>query len=138
MKMRRPHLVPLSTQAIHALRRLEQLTGNYKLIFSGRNDVNKPMSEASINMVIKRIGYDGRATGHGFRHTMSTILHEQGYNTAWIEMQLAHVDKNSIRGTYNHAQYLEGRQEMMQWYADYIDDLADNKMVSHHSLGKSG
>ncbi len=55
------------------------------------------MSEASINMVLKRIGYDGRATGHGFRHTMSTILHEQGFNSAWIEMQLAHVDKNSIR-----------------------------------------
>ena len=82
------------------------------------------MSETSINMVIKRIGYDGKTTGHGFRHTMRTILHEQGFNTAWIEMQLAHVDKNRIRGTYNHAQYLDGQQEMMQWYADYIDNLA--------------
>jgi len=128
MKMRRPHLVPLSTQAIHALRRLEQLTGSYKLIFSGRNDVNKPMSEASINMVLKRIGYDGRATGHGFRHTMSTILHEQGFNTAWIEMQLAHVDKNTIRGTYNHAQYLEQRREMLQWYGDFIDSITKSKL----------
>lgn len=51
---------------------------------------------------------------------MSTILHEQGFNSAWIELQLAHVDKNSIRGTYNHAQYLEGRREMMQWYGDFI------------------
>ena len=59
-------------------------------------------------------------TGHGFRHTMSTILHEEGFNTAWIETQLAHVDKNAIRGTYNHAQYLEGRREMMQWYSDYL------------------
>ncbi len=75
-------------------------------------------------MVLKRIGYDGRATGHGFRHTMSTILHEQGFNSARIEMQLAHVDKNSIRGgTYNHAHYLDGRRKMMQWYADYIDSL---------------
>lgn len=73
-------------------------------------------------MVLKRIGYDKRATGHGFRHTISTILHEQGFNTAWIETQLAHVDKNSIRGTYNHAQYLENRREMMQWYADFIDE----------------
>ncbi|MCE3115215.1 tyrosine-type recombinase/integrase [Enterobacter sp. ASE] len=72
------------------------------------------MSEASINMVIKRIGYDSKANGHGFRHTMSTILHERGFNTVWIEMQLAHVDKNSIRGTYNHAQYLDNRREMMQ------------------------
>lgn len=68
----------------------------------------------SINTVLKRIGYDGKGTGHGFRHTMSTILHEQGFNSAWIELQLAHVDKNSIRGTYNHAQYLDGRREMMQ------------------------
>ena len=123
MKMKRSHVIPLSTQSLSALRQLEELTGTYQLIFAGRNDVNKAMSEASINMVIKRVGYDKRATGHGFRHTMSTILHEQGFNTAWIEMQLAHVDKNSIRGTYNHAQYLDGRREMMQWYADYIDRL---------------
>ena len=54
---------------------------------------------------------------------MSTILHEQGYNTAWIELQLAHVDKNTIRGTYNHAQYLEQRREMLQWYGSFLDDL---------------
>lgn len=54
---------------------------------------------------------------------MSTILHEQGYNTAWIELQLAHVDKNTIRGTYNHAQYLEQRMDMLQWYGDYVDEL---------------
>ncbi|GKX44730.1 hypothetical protein SOASR015_37640 [Pectobacterium carotovorum subsp. carotovorum] len=70
--------------------------------------------------MIKHIGYEGRLTGHGFRHTMSTILHEQGYDSAWIEMQLAHVDKNSIRGTYNHAQYLDNRRAMMQWYTEYI------------------
>lgn len=130
MKMKRPHVVPLSTQSLGALRRLEGLTGAYQLIFAGRNDVNKAMSEASINMVLKRIGYDKRATGHGFRHTMSTILHEQGFNTAWIEMQLAHVDKNSIRGTYNHAQYLESRREMMQWYADYIDGLEGTNITA--------
>lgn len=87
---------------------------------SGRNDPRKTMSEASINQVFKRIGYTGKVTGHGFRHTMSTILHEEGFNTAWIETQLAHVDKNAIRGTYNHAQYMEGRREMMQWYSDYL------------------
>ncbi|EPL8095023.1 tyrosine-type recombinase/integrase [Morganella morganii] len=123
MKMRRPHLVPLSTQVITALREVQILTGRYKLVFPGRNDITKPMSEASVNQVLKRIGYHGKATGHGFRHTMSTILHEKGFNTAWIELQLAHVDKNTIRGTYNHAQYLENRREMIQWYADYIDEL---------------
>lgn len=70
--------------------------------------------------MIELLGYKGRATGHGFRHTMSTILHEQGFDSTWIEMQLAHVDKNSIRGTYNHAQYLEKRRSMLQWYTDFF------------------
>ncbi|HGY1115936.1 TPA: tyrosine-type recombinase/integrase [Providencia rettgeri] len=123
MKMRRPHSVPLSKQVLEILKELHAFTGQYQLVFPGRCNINQPMSEASINMVLKRIGYDGKATGHGFRHTMSTILHEKGFNSAWIEIQLAHKDKNSIRGTYNHAQYLEGRSKMMQWYADYIDSL---------------
>lgn len=66
MKMKRPHIVPLSAQSLNALRQLGELTGNYQLIFAGRNDVNKPMSEASINMVLKRIGYDKRATATVF------------------------------------------------------------------------
>ncbi|WP_434586089.1 tyrosine-type recombinase/integrase [Klebsiella sp. R390] len=136
MKMRRPHLVPLSSQVRELLEEIHQLTGRGKYVFPGRNDAGKPMSEASINQVIKRIGYDGKATGHGFRHTMSTILHEQGYNTAWIETQLAHVDKNSIRGTYNHAQYLDGRREMLQWYADYLQALENGENVVHGSFGK--
>lgn len=100
MKMRRPHLVPLSAQMIDALQQLYTVTGRYNLVFPGRNDITKPMSEASINQVLKRIGYHGKATGHGFRHTMSTI-----------------------RGTYNHAQYLEQRRGMLQWYGDFIDGL---------------
>lgn len=60
---------------------------------------------------------------------MSTILHEQGFNSAWIETRLAHVDKNAIRGTYNHAQYMEGRREMMQWYGDFIDELRMREAV---------
>ncbi|ELM3657489.1 tyrosine-type recombinase/integrase [Edwardsiella piscicida] len=127
MKMRRAHLVPLSTQALNLLNELKRMTGNYRYVFPGRNDPNKPMSEASINQVIKRIGYSGRTTGHGFRHTLSTILHEQGYESSWIEMQLAHVDKNSIRGTYNHAQYLERRNEMMQWYSDKIFNISSKE-----------
>ncbi len=124
MKMRRAHLVPLSKQAIAALCELQGITGGYTLAFPGRNDPAKAMSEAAINQLLKRSGYDGRATGHGFRHTMSTTLHEQGYRSEWVETQLAHVDKNSIRGTYNHAQYLEGRREMLQWYADHLDELS--------------
>ncbi|BEO07025.1 hypothetical protein SMQC13_47520 [Serratia marcescens] len=124
MKMRRAHFVPLSTQAVAILNELKAYTGHYRFVFPGRADVNKSMSDACINQLLKRIGYHGRLTGHGFRHMMSTILHEQDFNTAWIEMQLAHVDKNAIRGTYNHAQYLEKRREMLQWYADFITGLA--------------
>ncbi|EPY6988641.1 tyrosine-type recombinase/integrase [Klebsiella quasipneumoniae] len=129
MKMKRPHLVPLSTQALEIVQQLKGMTGQYPLVFPGRNDPRKTMSEASINQVFKRIGYTGKVTGHGFRHTMSTILHEEGFNTAWIETQLAHVDKNAIRGTYNHALYLEGRREMMQWYADCIDNISKFNLI---------
>lgn len=125
MKMRRPHVVPLPTQVLEALRELEALSGGYTLAFPGRNDPSKPMSEAAINQMLKRSGYGGKATGHGFRHTMSTALHEHGFPSEWVETQLAHVDRNSIRGTYNHAKYLSGRREMLQWYADNLDQLAE-------------
>ena len=89
-------------------------------MFPGRNDASKPMSDGYINKVLKLFGYHGKATGYGFRHTMSTDLHEEDFDSAWIELQLAHVDKNSIRGTYNHAQYLEGRRELLEWYSNNI------------------
>lgn len=121
MKARRPHLVPLSSQAIELLRSVHAVSGNYTFMFPGRNDATRPMSDMAMNQLIKRCGYGDKLTGHGFRHTMSTILYEKGFNSAWIELQLAHVDRNTIRGTYNRAKYLEGRKEMMQWYADLID-----------------
>lgn len=117
MKKRRPHLVPLSPQVLVILDKLKVISGNYSLLFPGRNDARKPISDASINKVIAKIGYKGRLTGHGFRHMMSTILHEKGFDSAWIELQLAHVDKNSIRGIYNHALYLESRIKMMKFYS---------------------
>ncbi|EMH4163783.1 tyrosine-type recombinase/integrase [Pluralibacter gergoviae] len=123
MKMKRPHMVPLSKQVLVLLNQLRPITSINSLLFPGRNDPKKPMSDMALTVLVRRLGYAGRVTGHGFRHTMSTILHEHGFNSAWIELQLAHVDKNSIRGTYNHAQYLDGRREMMQWYADYLDSL---------------
>ena len=123
MKMKRPHIVPMSDQVVELFESLKPITGLYPLVLVGRNDRTKPISKESVNQVIELLGYKGRLTGHGFRHTMSTILHEEGFNSAWIETQLAHVDKNAIRGTYNHAQYLEGRREMMQWYGNYLDNL---------------
>lgn len=136
MKMKRPHVVPLSTQVVDLFDSLRPITGAYPLVFIGRNDHRKPISKESVNQVIELLGYKGRLTGHGFRHTMSTILHEQGYNSAWIETQLAHVDKNSIRGTYNHAKYLDGRREMLQWYADYMDNLESDGNVVHGEFGR--
>ncbi|QTL41666.1 tyrosine-type recombinase/integrase [Xenorhabdus budapestensis] len=137
MKMRRPHIVPLSEQVIELLKQIHPISGSYQYIFPSRTDYRKHISDMALNTMIRRMGYSGRATGHGFRHTMSTILHEQGYNTAWIETQLAHVDKNSIRGTYNHAQYLDGRREMLQWYADYMETLERGENVIHGKFGKS-
>ncbi|EMM8061626.1 TPA: tyrosine-type recombinase/integrase [Morganella morganii] len=136
MKMKRPHIVPLSEQVVMLFKQLEPISKHHPLVFIGRNDPRKPISKESINQVIELLGYKGRLTGHGFRHTMSTILHEQGFNSAWIETQLAHVDKNAIRGTYNHAQYLEGRREMMQWYADYIDSLRNGGNILHGNFNR--
>ncbi|MBM1298330.1 tyrosine-type recombinase/integrase [Serratia nematodiphila] len=127
MKMKRPHIVPMSDQVVALFESLKPITGLYTLVFIGRNDRTKPISKESINQVIELLGYKGRVTGHGFRHTMSTILHEEGFDSAWIETQLAHVDKNAIRGAYNHAQYLDGRKEMMQWYGDYISEFLKKK-----------
>lgn len=137
MKMRRPHIVPLSEQVTDLLKQIQPISGSYQYVFPSRTDYKKHISDMALNTMIRRMGYGGRATGHGFRHTMSTILHEQGYNTAWIETQLAHVDKNSIRGTYNHAQYIDGRREMLQWYADYIDALENGDNVVHGNFKRA-
>ncbi|CND42226.1 integrase [Yersinia frederiksenii] len=137
MKMKRPHIVPLSEQVVELFQSLKPITGMYPLVFVGRNDRTKPISKESVNQVIELLGYKGRLTGHGFRHTMSTILHEQGFNSAWIETQLAHVDKNAIRGTYNHAHYLEGRREMMQWYGDNLESMLNGEMILRGSFSKS-
>ncbi|HEM8339337.1 TPA: tyrosine-type recombinase/integrase [Providencia rettgeri] len=137
MKMRRPHIVPLSEQVIDLLKQIHPISGSYQYIFPSRTDYRKHISDMALNTMIRRMGYSGRATGHGFRHTMSTILHEQGYNTAWIETQLAHVDKNSIRGTYNHAQYIDGRREMLQWYADYMGALENGDNIVHGNFKRA-
>jgi integrase len=81
------------------------------------------MSENTINVAIKRLGYQGKLAGHGIRGTISTALNEMGYRGEWIEAQLSHADPNKVRGSHNHAEYVEQRREMMQDWADYIDTL---------------
>lgn len=122
MKARRPHIVPLPRQAVAILRQLQEVTGRYELVFAGANP-ERPMSENTVNKALRLMGYEGRQTGHGFRHLLSTELNGRGYNKDWIERQLAHGDTDEIRGTYNHAAYVEQRREMMQDWADSIDAL---------------
>ncbi|PUX08230.1 tyrosine-type recombinase/integrase [Cronobacter malonaticus] len=124
MKNRKQHLVPMSRQVYDLLRQLQPITSISDFVFAGRNDKKKSISENAVLLVIRQIGYEGLASGHGFRHQFSTILNEHGWPHDAIERQLAHVDRNNIRGIYNHAQYLEKRKEMMQWWADYIDGRA--------------
>ena len=123
MKARRPHVVPLPRQALTILRTLEEISGSYALLFPGQQKADRPMSDNTINKALRLMGYEGRQTGHGFRHLLSTELNGRGYNKDWIERQLAHGDNDEIRATYNHAAYLEQRREMMQAWADSIDAL---------------
>lgn len=127
MKMRRPHIVPLSRQAIAILKELKIMNGGWQYVFPNPYRPIKHMSENGVLNVIYRMGYRGLTTGHGFRHTASTILNESGFNGDHIERQLAHVEANKVRGAYNHAEYLSDRRKMMQWWADHLDALAKSK-----------
>lgn len=129
MKRRREHLVPLPRQAVELLRDLSNLTGGYPLLFPGRSDTTKPRSNTVFLMALRRLGYEGRQTGHGFRHIASTILNEHGFDENHIEAQLSHI-KEGVAGIYNKAQYLTQRATMMQWYADHQDTLAKGNVVS--------
>jgi integrase len=123
MKRGYSHLTPLPRQAVTMLREIHKLTGTFEYAFIGRNDPRRPLSDGAVNMLLKRLGYRGRQTAHGFRHLISTALNEQGYESDWVERQLAHGDPDKIRGTYNKATYLEPRRKMMQDWADYLDRL---------------
>lgn len=128
MKKRRTHTVPLSRQALDALEELHKLTGAYPLLFPGRNQRTKPRSNMAFNMALRRMGYAGRQTGHGFRHIASTTLRENGFPKDHVEAQLAHTE-DGVSGVYNKAQYLEQRATMMQWYADHLDTLEAGNVV---------
>jgi len=121
MKMKTPHIVPLSRQAIEVLELLRTISGTSELVFPGEQDSEKPMSNMTILKALERMGYKGRMTGHGFRGLASTILHEQGYNHDHIELQLAHAPRNEVSAAYNHALYLEPRTKMMQDWADFLE-----------------
>lgn len=125
MKMKQPHLVPLSQQAVAVLRELHPLTGDGELVFPAIGRASKSMSENTVNAALRRLGYaNDEMTGHGFRSMAATRLNEMGWNPDAIERQLAHAEPNKVRKAYTHAaQYLDERTRMMQAWADYLDGL---------------
>ncbi|WP_335961776.1 tyrosine-type recombinase/integrase [Acinetobacter haemolyticus] len=128
MKKRREHVVPLSKQAIAILQELKSYETNSEFVFPSRSDKSKPKSDAVFIMALRRLGYEGRQTPHGFRHIASTLLNNKGFDERHIEAALAHV-KDGVAGVYNKAQYLEDRANMMQWYANYLEEIADQSII---------
>ena len=129
MKMREPHLVPLSTQALALLRELHKLTGNQRWLFPNYRRPETCMTATTLNRALERMEFNGKDSigfsAHGFRATASTILNEAGYRADVIERQLAHKERNTVRASYNQAEYLAERRDMMQQWADLVDGLAE-------------
>ncbi|GJL73134.1 MAG: integrase [Nitrosomonas sp.] len=122
MKMKTPHIVPLSSQAITLLDKIKEIAGG-PLLFPGERREGKAMSNNTILYALYRMGYHSRMTGHGFRGIASTILHEQGYPHEHIELQLAHTRRNAVSAAYDHAVYLEPRARMMQDWANWLEKV---------------
>lgn len=124
-KMRRPHQVPLSTQSLEILNKLQEITGRGTLVFPGVRTVARPISETTLNAALRRLGYTtDEATAHGFRATASSLLNESGkWHPDAIERQLAHIENNDVRRAYARGEHWDERVRMMQWWADYLDAL---------------
>ncbi|MCL1890072.1 MAG: integrase arm-type DNA-binding domain-containing protein [Desulfovibrionaceae bacterium] len=124
MKMRQVHIVPLARQVLGVLEDLRQYTGAGRFLFPSMRANTAPISDMTLLAGLRRLGYGKEdMTVHGFRSMASTLLNEQGYNRDWIERQLAHGERNSVRAAYNYAEYLPERRRMMQEFADYLDGL---------------
>jgi len=124
MKMREPHIIPLSRQAVELLLELQTYTGSDGLLFPNYRRPQTYMTATTLNRALERMGYDGKFSAHGFRATASTMLNEMRYPTDYIERQLAHAERNKTRASYNRAEYLPERKEMMQTWANMVDEMA--------------
>ncbi len=124
-KLRREHLVPLSSQVISLLHELKNFSGHCRFAFPGQQNQDRPLRDhALIEGGIYRMGYKGKAHIHGFRSLADTILNESNqWNPDAIERQLGHMERNPVRAAYNRARYLDERKRMMQWWSDYLDAL---------------
>jgi integrase len=140
MKMKREHLVPLPRQALSLLRQLRNINGDAQFVFAGSNP-RKHISNNTLLYALYRLGYHSRMTGHGFRALASTILNEErergshSFGADVIERQLAHLERNKVRGAYNRAEYLRERVAMMQWWADFLDGEAGGAFVQGFPVG---
>lgn len=127
MKMREPHVVPLSRQAVAILKEIQPLTGNSGYVFEGTKP-GEPISDNTLNKLLKTLGYKGKMTQHGWRAIARTLLDEVlDVRVDWIEHQLAHSVRDANGRAYNRTSHLEGRIGMMQLWADYLDDLKSEK-----------
>jgi len=131
MKMNDRHIVPLAYQVIELLKDIHPLTGDDKYVFSSQQGKVKTghISRETPSAIIRRLGYKGVHTMHGFRTTASTTLHEKGFNSDMIERQLAHGERNLVKAAYCHAEYLPERKKMMQVWADYLEGLKNGATV---------
>ncbi|TIT68230.1 MAG: integrase, partial [Mesorhizobium sp.] len=136
MKMRRPHRVSLSRQAVSVLTSLKEISGGGSLLFPSVRSVSRPISDNTLNAALRRMGIGKEeATAHGFRATASTLLNECGkWHPDAIERQLAHIENNDVRRAYARAEHWEERVKMMQWWADYLDEL-ESKNARVISIG---
>ena len=126
MKMKQQHIVPLSRQGLNILEALRPYTGAGRFLFPSIRTAAKPIATESLLVALRSMGFTKEEmTVHGFRGMASTILNEQGYNRDWIERQLAHAERHSIRAAYNYAEYLPERRKMVQEWADYLDGLRE-------------
>jgi len=133
MKMRRPHRIPLPTQAVAILRALHPITGQgvAGLVFPGLRSVKRPISENTMNGALRRLGFSQEeVTAHGFRSTFSTLANESGkWSVNAIEAALAHIEPNAVRRAYARGDYWDERVKMMQWWAYYLDTLRQGARV---------
>lgn len=128
MKKKKPHIVPLSEQALRLLEVLKPISGHREFVFPSDHNPRASANSQSANRALARMGFHGKLVSHGLRALASTTLNEKGFDPDVIEAALAHVDKNSVRAAYNRAQYLERRRKMMDWWSGHIEQCATGKM----------
>lgn len=135
MKMRKTHSVPLAPQSLAILEQIRPHTGEGKYVFPSARTKKRPISDMAINAALRRMGFNKEEmTGHGFRSMASSLLHEAGWDSNLIELQLAHRDTNTVRAIYNRAERLEERRKLMDSWADMIDGIKTGARILQ--LGK--